>query len=305
MKRPNHDRTIRLKVKRGLLYASLVMFMASTAQLQASYKTYEAELDISQWQLDGNPLGCRLSHQVPYYGKAEFSQQGGRKQALGFALGYKRHKITATRVASVRSISPAWLPQQTSRELGEVKINPGNPIIQTGSLASWRLLNELEVGRFPTFSYQEFADPQDQVSVALSAVGFKPAYDRFLDCLNSLVAYDLNQLRKMTLHFDFDKARVKTGDRPKLEALANYIKYDTGIEVVFISGYTDSKGSHNYNQKLSAKRIASVQNILSLDGVDSARFKTFAFGENNPVASNRKAAGRAKNRRVYIRISQK
>jgi len=272
---------------------------------QASYKVYEADIGESDWQFSGNPLGCKLSHQVPFYGDATFNKQAGKKQSLEFQLSYKRQPINTVRVASIRSLAPSWLPRQRARNLGEVKIMKGNNIFQTRDTASWKLLKELEVGRFPTFRYQDFESAQDKVSVSLSAVGFKQPYNQFLDCLTSLVPYKLKELSKMTLRFDFDKYSLRESYHGKLKALAAYVRYDPNLEVVFIHGYTDSKGSRSYNHKLAEKRIASVQKRLTLEGADPSRFKTLAFGEKNPVASNRKARGRALNRRVYIRVSQK
>ena len=283
--------------------STLALFASLT--VQASYKTYEAEIGESSWQFNGNPLSCKLIHKVPFYGDAIFDKQAGIKQPLSFKLNYKRQPINAVSVATVRSLAPSWLPQQRARDLGEVEIMQGQHIFKTSNIASWKLLNELEVGRFPTFRYQDFESAQDKVSVSLSAVGFKHPYEQFLDCLTSLVPFKLHQLNKMTLRFDFDKHSIRQNYHEKLQALAAYVRHDPNVEVVFIHGYTDSKGSRGYNHKLSEKRIASVQKMLSLDGVDSSRFKTLAFGEKKPVASNRSAKGRALNRRVYIRVSQK
>lgn len=258
----------------------------------------------SNWQFAGNPLSCSLSHSIPMYGDAHFKKIAGKGEKLGFALGYKRQPINSVKVADVRAISPAWQPMQTSRELGKIEIKPGNTIFQSEELATWRLLNELEVGRFPTFYYQDFSDIEDQVAVSLSAVGFKSEYDKFLSCLATLVPYKINELTKMTLMFEFDRAAIRDSYKAKLEALAQYIKYDDSVEVVFINGYTDSKGSRYYNEKLAQRRINSALKILKLDGVPDNRFRTTAFGEKQPVASNRTAQGRAKNRRVYIRIAQ-
>jgi len=261
-------------------------------------------MEESDWQFNGNPLTCNLSHSIPLYGKAEFHKIAGSQEKLGFKLGYKRHKISADKVADVRALSPSWHPLQASRELGQADIKNGKHIITSEETATWRLLNELEIGRFPTFFYQDFNSVEDQVSVALSAVGFKKEYGKFLDCLANLVPYKIDQLSKMTLYFDFDKASIRGAYKNRLTALAQYVKYDPSVEVVLIRGYTDSKGSRAYNQKLSQRRIDSVKNILQLDGVSDERFKTQAFGENSPAATNRTASGRAKNRRVYIRIAQ-
>ncbi len=280
-------------------------FLFCSFSVSASYKVYEAELGESDWQFNGNPLGCQLTHKVPYYGKATFNKQAGKKQSLEFNLSYKRQAVTAVKVASIQSLSPAWLPEQRARDLGEVEIRTGKHIFHTLDTASWKLLNELEVGRFPTFRYQNFESIQDQVAVSLSAVGFKQPYDRFLDCLTSLVPYQLDELAQMTLRFDFSKHLVKKVYQNKLSALAAYVRFDPNLEVVFLRGYTDSKGSRGYNHKLSERRIAAVQKLLTLEGADPTRFKTLAFGEKNPVASNRKASGRALNRRVYIQVGQK
>ncbi|MDQ7048698.1 MAG: OmpA family protein [Enterobacterales bacterium] len=271
----------------------------------ASYKTYEAELSESQWIFSGNPLNCQLSHQIPRYGEAIFNRQAGRKQPLQFNLHYKRHPVSQVKIASIESLSPAWFPHRRARPMGQTPIRQGESIFKSSQVESWKLLNELEDGRFPTFRYQAFDSIQDQVAVSLSSVGFNQPFDQFLNCLSSLVPFKLHELQRLTLHFDFDKASIRKNYLNQLKALAAYVRYDPSIEVVFISGYTDSKGPRGYNHKLSKKRIAAVQEILSLDGVSTARFKTLPFGEKNPVASNRKAAGRAKNRRVYIRVSQK
>ncbi len=269
----------------------------------ANYKVFEAPLDESDWIFSGNPLGCKLTHDVPMYGNAIFQKRAGRNKKLAFQLNYKRQAINS-KTASVQSLSPSWLPNQRARDLGETAVLKGNPIFKINKIVSWKLLSELEVGRFPTFRYQEFEAAQDQVAVSLSAVGFKQPYNQFLNCLTTIVPYQLNELNKMTLRFDFDKYSLKNIYHKKIKALAAYVRYDPSIEVVFINGYTDSKGTRGYNQKLSQKRIATVQKLLTLEGTDSSRFKTIAYGEKNPVASNRKVSGRALNRRVYIKVRQ-
>ncbi|TQV75294.1 OmpA family protein [Aliikangiella marina] len=281
-----------------------MLIASSSCYVSASFKKFEAPMGESSWQFLGNPLSCQLNHSIPMYGDANFKKVAGKGEKLGFKLGYKRQPIRNVKVADVRAISPAWQPMQSSRELGKIEIKSGKHIFQSEELATWRLLNELEVGRFPTFYYQDFSDIEDQVSVSLSSVGFKAEYDKFLDCLASLVPYKINELTKLTLMFDFDRASIRERYKSKLHALAQYIKYDESVEVVFVSGYTDSKGSRYYNEKLAQRRIDSTLKILKLDGVPDNRFRTIAVGEKQPVASNRTASGRAKNRRVYIRIAQ-
>ncbi|MGZ2259296.1 OmpA family protein [Roseobacter sp. A03A-229] len=71
---------------------------------------------------------------------------------------------------------------------------------------------------------------------------------------------------------------------------------------VQVIGHTDSDGDAGYNQQLSERRATAVANVLLNAGVPSARLQTFGRGENQPIASNLNAAGKAQNRRVEIVI---
>ena len=270
----------------------------------ASFKHFEAPMSDSTWRFQGNPLGCQLEHPIPMYGKARFRKVAGNKEELAFDLSYNRHQLNSNTIANVRALAPAWQPQLTARELGEVKVSNGPHVFTSQKVASWKLLNELEIGRLPTFYYSDFNSPEDQVAVSLSTIGFKSEYGKFLDCLTSLVPYKLDELQQLTLYFDFDQTKIKSRYREQLNALANYIKYDPEIDIVIINGYTDNKGSRYYNQKLSEKRAQKVKEQLQLAGVDDSRFKLSAFGEKKPAASNRTANGRALNRRVYLKIME-
>ncbi len=291
-----------IKPKQLILTSLILTGLILSDMPLAAYKTFEADISESTWQFNGNPLNCQLSHQVPYYGTATFEKNSGKGQLLNFNLSYKRQTVTNVKVASVQSLSPSWFPNRPAKQLGELPIKPGSPIFNAKGTASWKLLNELEVGQFPMFRYQDFESIEDQVAVSLSAVGFKQPFNEFLDCLSNLVPFKLHELKQMTLRFDFAKHKVKPNYREKLKALAAYIRHDPEIEVIFISGHTDSKGSRFYNHKLSERRIASVKDLLTLPGTDESRFKTLPHGERKPVATNRNASGRALNRRVYIRV---
>jgi OOP family OmpA-OmpF porin len=72
---------------------------------------------------------------------------------------------------------------------------------------------------------------------------------------------------------------------------------------VNLMGYTDSSGDDGFNQKLSEQRAQSVkQAIVDRHGVDPSRIKAIGKGEENPVADNTTAEGRAKNRRVIANL---
>jgi OmpA-OmpF porin, OOP family len=59
-------------------------------------------------------------------------------------------------------------------------------------------------------------------------------------------------------------------------------------------------GSDAYNLKLSERRANAVRDYMVSRGIDTSRITTTGFGKADPVASNKTAEGRAKNRRVEI-----
>ena len=101
--------------------------------------------------------------------------------------------------------------------------------------------------------------------------------------------------------FDFNKSVVKPEGKAKLDDLVGKIK-DINLEVIIAVGHTDSVGSDAYNQKLSVSRSEAVKAYLVSKGIEKNRVYTEGKGETQPVADNKTAEGRAKNRRVEIEV---
>ena len=101
--------------------------------------------------------------------------------------------------------------------------------------------------------------------------------------------------------FDFDKAVLKPEGKAKLDDLVSKVK-DINLEVIIAVGHTDSVGSNAYNQRLSVRRAEAVKAYLVSKGIERNRIYTEGKGETQPVADNRTAEGRAKNRRVEIEV---
>jgi OmpA-OmpF porin, OOP family len=101
--------------------------------------------------------------------------------------------------------------------------------------------------------------------------------------------------------FDFDKAVIKPDGRSKLDDLANKMR-TINLEVVIAIGHADSVGSDAYNQSLSVRRAEAVKAYLVSKGLEGNRVYTEGKGEKQPVADNKTADGRAKNRRTEIEV---
>ena len=101
--------------------------------------------------------------------------------------------------------------------------------------------------------------------------------------------------------FDFNKAVLKPEAKAKLDDLTGKLKGIT-LEVIIAVGHTDAVGGDAYNQKLSVKRAEAVKAYMVTKGIEPNRIYTEGKGKKQPVADNKTAEGRAKNRRVEIEV---
>lgn len=104
------------------------------------------------------------------------------------------------------------------------------------------------------------------------------------------------------IFFEFNSAKLKVASLVQLDELAVILtKYETAN--LLIGGHTDSKGTDLYNITLSQKRTESVKVYLTGKGIMESRLTATGFGEAQPIADNKTALGRAKNRRVELKTS--
>ncbi|NML37650.1 OmpA family protein [Chitinophaga sp. G-6-1-13] len=102
------------------------------------------------------------------------------------------------------------------------------------------------------------------------------------------------------LEFDFAKATIKAHSYPALDRVAELLKRkNLNLK---LSGHTDNVGSKERNLALSRERAESVKSYLVAKGVNASKIEAVGYGMSQPIASNKTAAGRQKNRRVEFTI---
>jgi len=102
--------------------------------------------------------------------------------------------------------------------------------------------------------------------------------------------------------FDTSASGVKSDFYAVLNSVVSVIK-EFEKTAVDISGHTDSTGAASYNQELSQQRANSVGAYFTSQGVIPERIVATGYGESNPIAPNNTRNGRARNRRVEIKLS--
>jgi len=102
--------------------------------------------------------------------------------------------------------------------------------------------------------------------------------------------------------FDTGQATLKPGAQLSMDRLAAYLSANPQTRVL-IEGYTDSRGSSEYNDALSERRANAVAKELMARGISADAVQTIGRGKAYPVASNDTPEGRQQNRRVEIVFS--
>ncbi len=109
---------------------------------------------------------------------------------------------------------------------------------------------------------------------------------------------------KENILFDTGKAGLKGTAGDNINQISDIIKKYPEDYVVVV-GHTDNVGSDAYNQQLSEQRARAVRLAMIERGVPAASVEAMGQGETAPVAGNDTPAGRAKNRRVELKITAK
>ena len=104
------------------------------------------------------------------------------------------------------------------------------------------------------------------------------------------------------VNFEFDSAKLTADSSTTLDGAVGTLNRYPELTVE-CTGHTDSVGTEQYNQGLSERRAHSVCTYLTEHGINASRLTEHGYGETKPIADNSTADGRAKNRRVTLRVT--
>ena len=113
-----------------------------------------------------------------------------------------------------------------------------------------------------------------------------------------------NTIVLRNIFFDFDKATIRSESANELERLIKLLNDNPSLKIE-LGSHTDSKGSDDYNLKLSDNRSKSVVDYLINKGISTARLVAKGYGETKPIDTNDTDDGRQNNRRTEFKILEK
>ena len=102
----------------------------------------------------------------------------------------------------------------------------------------------------------------------------------------------------LSIFYNTDQYKLSKPDKQRLDSFIT-----RGWDKIIINGFTDEVDGDEYNLDLSERRALAVAAVLRDDGVPFRHIETRGMGESDPIATNATEAGRARNRRVEVRLN--
>jgi peptidoglycan-associated lipoprotein len=102
------------------------------------------------------------------------------------------------------------------------------------------------------------------------------------------------------IYFGFDTYTIGGGERGKIEQVANFLR--TASSTIIIAGFTDERGTPEYNRGLGERRAQAVREALIRAGAEGSRIQTVSFGAELPAEAGSGESAWSKNRRAEFGI---
>ena len=255
------------------------------------------------WEVRQSRFSCQLLRNVHEHGRAVFETGAGEPAVFYYS---PQHVYIRALSASLHARAPVWAEQPVFVELGRVPLNDGANGLQLDAGFSERILSELFYGRDVVLQL-EAQMPSFQVGeLTIAAVGFRPAYRQYRQCLAGLLPVNFSQVERTAVYFELNEmGHLDPAELDKLDDVILYAKSDGRIRRIYVDGHTDNQGFRKDNLVVAQKRTEAVVDYLLSQGVPKDLIVSRWHGERYPAAPNNTAAGRAKNRRVTIRLEKK
>lgn len=264
--------------------------------LVSKVSSIEIPMDMVNWAYKGGYSSCKLEYYSPEYGKFYFLSN--KKDDLSFVTELDK-RFEPLRTTALFSMAAPWFYDDNLQLISDVSVIKNNKItfyydieILLNAVASGDWF-KLMLGGSNTSASFEYVIP---------AVHLQEGLSKFKRCRDALPEMSFAEARDVFIYFVSGQRVLTAVQRKQIKSLHSYLDVDPHISKVLIDGYTDSEGGALVNLTISRQRAQLVAGELIKLGVSDEMIEIRAHGSRYPVTSNKTKAGRAKNRRVTIRL---
>lgn len=275
-------------LKMIMAMAVAVVSMSAFAQIR-----YQASIDPSSkklWSNNGDRLSCSLIFDIPEYGFANFMTYSGRTLRSNMTI-HPRLGIGQSSFMRFIATKPEWHTASSERRLGRIQIYPGfNPYV--GPTLSWKILSELSHGNQILMPYTDTKLAAGQnIIPAISPLGFKSAYHKYLACQENLIRVNFNDVKMTPLVFKVRSQELTAKSKQVLNEQLEYIKLDKSINKVTIRAYAYDMEKNADNISLAKDRGEAIKKAyldagIKEDDITIVPFNALTLNtkDDNPLA---------------------
>lgn len=280
------------------LIAILLLF-SELSLAGVTLRKYQAPLGEERWRSSGTRLRCGLSIRILDYGTAYFEQYATKDPH--FIMTHWQGEQGAS-LANVWTFPPTWRPRLKPSLITRTKVQDSEYALYLNRKSTLLLLAGLAEGYIARFDYRSGLGYK--VKVDISPVNFKDSYSRYLRCVGNLLPFNYQDIRLTKVYFNSSQEGLSLHDRQQLDRVRLYVKVDPSVKSIDIAGYTDNTGRRGVNNAISEARAKAVANYLLTKGVPEHKIHVTWYGMRHPAESNDTEIGRAKNRRVVVKVNR-
>ncbi|UAW99559.1 OmpA family protein [Halopseudomonas nanhaiensis] len=276
-----------------------LILLALAVPAQAT--TFQTRMEEVKWSVDGDQFECRLSQAVTGYGEAVFVRRAGERPTFKLKAW---SNLMQPGQAQLYNDAPAWRSDRRAHLLGRATVKDGPVPLEVPYQQAGQMLAGLADGMSPTIQRAAWASTSDSIRVVVSSVGYKQAWSEFQNCISGLLPMNLDQISRRPISFGSGGARLDADARSFLDTALAYLEADPELKAIQLDAHSDNVGDRLTNRELSRQRALSVKAYLTEKGVPEEDITMRFHGDRYPVANNATAEGRAKNRRVTLRLER-
>jgi peptidoglycan-associated lipoprotein len=116
----------------------------------------------------------------------------------------------------------------------------------------------------------------------------------------SFTSSNVDRNKFSPVHFAFDSYAIASDEHGKIAEVANFMK--NAPNSLIIAGFTDERGTPEYNRGLGERRAQAVREALIQQGADGSKIQTVSFGAEMPADAGSGESAWAKNRRAEFGV---
>ena len=251
---------MRFAMKTAVLAAALAVSAAPWAQIR-----YEPKIDATAkklWSVQDSKIQCDLVNDIPGYGTAVFRTYSGKTRKTSLSIK-PRLGITQNSVMRFIATRPEWQSGGPEHLLGRIKLYSGFDA-WAGPTVAWKVLNALSQGLqiFMPYTNSTVASGQNIIP-SMSPLGFKPQYDKYLDCQQRLLPVSYTDVQMLPVVFKFQKDELTGRSLERMRQQLEYLKEDKAVDSITIRAFAYDMTSKDDNISLARKRSDALKKLYT------------------------------------------